>query len=266
MTSLSAEQYLELIGDWKDPNPTPVIEEYNGIKVVRDDMLGFGSKIRFVDYFIGHAPENKNIKEWVFGSCPATGYAQISLPVACERYGKKAVLFMAERSMDKLHSYQQRGLELGTEYHWVKMGMLNVTQAHAKKYAAADVETRRLLPLGLEHPTVLASIIRVARSLPVNPKYVWSVGSSGTMNRGLQLAFPDAELHVVQVGHTMKEYEIGRAIHHVSPYKFDKPAKAIDLPPFPSAPTYDAKGWRPMIDWYNETKPDGEVLFWNVAL
>jgi hypothetical protein len=86
------------------------------------------------------------------------------------------------------------------------------------------------------------------------------------MNRGLQLAFPDAELHVVQVGHTMKEREIGRAIHHVSPYKFDRPVKAIDAPPFPSAPTYDAKGWRPMIDWYNATKPDGEVLFWNVAL
>jgi hypothetical protein len=58
MTSLSDEQYLELIGDWKDPNPTPVIEEYNGIKVVRDDMLGFGSKIRFVDYFIINVASN----------------------------------------------------------------------------------------------------------------------------------------------------------------------------------------------------------------
>lgn len=265
MTELSPEKYLELIGDWQDPNPAPVIELHNDIHVVRDDLLQYGSKLRFVDYFIGHAPENKEVTEWVFGSCPATGYAQISLPVVCKRYGKKAVLFMAERSMDKLHPYQQRGIELGTEYHWVKMGMLNVTQAHAKKYTAEDPIHRRVLPLGLEHETVLASIIRVARNLPVKPKEIWSVGSSGTMNRGLQLAFPDAEVHVVQVGHTMKEREIGRAIHHISPYKFDKPVKIHEMPPFPSAPTYDAKAWQPMIDWYKTNEKKGDVLFWNVA-
>lgn len=265
MTELSPEKYLELIGDWQDPNPAPVIELHNNIHVVRDDLLQYGSKLRFVDYFIGHAPENKEVEEWVFGSCPATGYAQISLPVVCKRYGKKAVLFMAERSMDKLHPYQQRGIELGTEYHWVKMGMLNVTQAHAKKYTAEDPIHRRVLPLGLEHETVLASIIRVARNLPVKPKEIWSVGSSGTMNRGLQLAFPDAEVHVVQVGHTMKEREIGRAIHHISPYKFDKPVKIHEMPPFPSAPTYDAKAWQPMIDWYKTNEKKGDVLFWNVA-
>lgn len=265
MTDLSPEQYLDMIGDWQDPNPAPVIEMHNGIHVVRDDLLQYGSKIRFVDYFIGHAPENKEVQEWVFGSCPATGYAQISLPVVCERYGKKAVLFMAERSMDKLHPYQQRGIELGTDYRWVKMGMLNVTQAHAKKYALEDQVHRRLLPLGLEHETVLASIIKVARSLPVKPKEIWSVGSSGTMNRGLQLAFPDAEIHVVQVGHTMKPREIGRAIHHISPYKFDKPVKIHELPPFASAPTYDAKAWKPMLDWYETHEKKGDVLFWNVA-
>jgi hypothetical protein len=265
MINSSPEELLELIGDWQDPNPSPVIEMHNDIHVVRDDLLNYGSKIRFVDYFIGHAPENKDVKEWVFGSCPATGYAQISLPVVCKRYGKKAVLFMAERSMDKLHPYQQRGIELGTEYHWVKMGMLNVTQAHAKKYTAQDTIHRRVLPLGLEHPTVLASIVKVARQLPVQPKEVWSVGSSGTMSRGLQLAFPDAIIHVVQVGHNMKEREIGRAIHHVSPYKFDKPVKEKEMPPFPSAPTYDAKAWQPMIDWYKTHDKTGDVLFWNVA-
>jgi hypothetical protein len=263
MINLSDKELLDMIGDWQDPNPAPVIELHNGIHVVRDDLLNYGSKIRFVDYFIGHAPENKKVTEWVFGSCPATGYAQISLPVVCKRYEKKAVLFMAERSMDKLHDYQKRGIELGTIYHWVKMGMLNVT--HAKKYTAEDPVHRRVLPLGLEHETVLSSIIKVARSLPIKPKEVWSVGSSGTISRGLQLAFPDADIHVVQVGHTMKPREIGRAIHHISPYKFDKPVRINEMPPFPSAPTYDAKGWKPMIDWYKTNDKKGDVLFWNVG-
>ena len=265
MINLSDKELLDMIGDWQDPNPAPVIELHNGIHVVRDDLLNYGSKIRFVDYFIGHAPENKKVTEWVFCSCPATGYAQISLPVVCNRYEKKAVLFMAERSMDKLHDYQKRGIELGTIYHWVKMGMLNVTQSHAKKYTAEDPVHRRVLPLGLEHETVLSSIIKVARSLPIKPKEVWSVGSSGTISRGLQLAFPDADINVVQVGHTMKPREIGRAIHHISPYKFDKPVRINEMPPFPSAPTYDAKGWKPMIDWYKTNDKKGDVLFWNVG-
>ena len=265
MMQSSPEEYLKMIDGWIDPNPAPIIEMHNGIAVVRDDLLNYGSKIRFVDYFIGHAPENKNIKEWVFGSCPATGYAQISLPVVCKRYDKKAVLFMAERSMDKLHLYQQRGIELGTEYHWVKMGMLNVTQAHAKRYVTENSEERRVLPLGLEHETVLASIIKVARSMPFKPKEVWSVGSSGTMSRGLQLAWPDAIIHVVQVGHNMTEKEIGRAIHHKSPYKFDKPVKEKDAPPFPSAPTYDAKGWSVMKEHHKIYGQSRDVLYWNVA-
>ena len=145
------------------------------------------------------------------------------------------------------------------------MGMLNVTQSRARKYTAEDPVKRKVLPLGLEHPTVLASMIKVARDLPIKPDVVWSVGSSGTMNRGLQMAYPDAEIHVVQVGHNMKPHEIGRAIHHVAPYKFDKKVKPAEAPPFTSAETYDAKAWKPMMDWYDKQIDPGVVLFWNVA-
>ena len=68
------DDYLELVKNWKDPYPTPQLVEHDGILVVRDDLLNAGSKVRFVDYLIG---SNTDINEWVFGSCPATGYAQI---------------------------------------------------------------------------------------------------------------------------------------------------------------------------------------------
>ena len=45
-------ELLDLVKDWEDPNPKVVIEEYDGIKVVRDDLLHHGSKIRFIDKFI----------------------------------------------------------------------------------------------------------------------------------------------------------------------------------------------------------------------
>ena len=256
----SAEEYLSLIDGWVDPNPKPELVEHEDFVVVRDDLLSAGSKVRGIDYLIGHDPFNQNIKEWVFGSCPATGYAQISLPVVCSRYDKKAVLFMAERRRENLHPYQLRGISLRADYRWVPNGMLNVTQRRAKDYVQENPDERAVLPLGLEHPTVIASFIKVARDMPIQPKEVWTVGSSGTLNRSLQLAWPDAEIHVVSVGHTMKEREIGRAIYHRSELKFDKPVKEEDAPPFPSAPTYDAKAWKFM----REMASPG-ALFWNVG-
>lgn len=259
---LTAEDYLNCVQNWTDPNPEPIIEVHNGIHVVRDDLLNFGSKIRGVDFLIR---SSENIKEWVFGSCPATGYAQISLPHVCNKYGKKAVLFMAKRGMDNLHPYQKRGMELGAIYHWVENGMLTVTQKRARDYVAENSAERAVLPLGLEHPSVIGSFIKVARNLKIKPDYVWTVGSSGTLNRSLQLAWPEAEIHVVSVGHSMSEREKGRAILHMSEYKFDKPVKENEMPPFNSARTYDAKGWLPMLKWKEETNPKGTVLFWNVG-
>jgi hypothetical protein len=260
MLGNSAEYYLQIVKDWIDPNPEPVLKMHEDYIVVRDDLLGAGTKVRGIDYLIGHMPEFKETKEWVFGSCPATGYAQISLPVVCSKYDKKAVLFMAERKRENLHGYQVKGLSLGADYRWVPNGMLNVTQKRAKDYVNENSTERALLPLGLEHPSVIGSFIKVARALPLNPKEVWSVGSSGTLNRSLQLAWPDAEIHVVSVGHNMKEREIGRAIYHRSELKFDRPVKPEDAPPFPSAPTYDAKAWK----FVRKLASPG-AMFWNVG-
>ena len=255
----TAEDYLELVKDWEDPWPDPVIKMHDDIHVVRDDLLNAGSKVRFVDHYIKTLPEN--VKEIVFGNCPATGYAQISLPIVCKKYGKKAVLFMAERSLYNLHEYQIRGLTEAADYRWVKMGMLTVTKKRARDYVAENPQERVELPLGLEHPTVLGSIIKVARKhITCDPSEIWTVGSSGTLNRGLQLEFPETPINVVQVGHSMTDRELGRAIHWKSPYKFANPIKDYEAPPFPSAPTYDAKAW-PFVKKYGQKG----ALFWNVG-
>lgn len=261
----TADDYLPLIGSWTDPYPAPVLDIHDGVTVVRDDLLGAGSKLRFADYLIGHDPSTREVREWVYGSCPATGYAQISLPVLCRRYDKSAVLFMAKRNLSTLHDYQQRGLAEGGIYHWIPDGMLSVTEKRARDYVQDDPQHRRLLPIGLDHPTVLASIVRVARALPLTPRYVWSVGSSGTLTRGLQLAWPEADVHVVSVGHRMTDETGWRATVHASPYAFDKPVKDADMPPFPSAPTYDAKVWSVMQAWRRAGQPTGSILFWNVG-
>ena len=253
--------YLDLIGDWQDPNPKPIIMEHEGIHVVRDDLLEVGTKARAADYLVRNSIQT----EMVYGSSPATGYAQMSLPFVCSKYGKKAVIFMAERSLDKLHPYQKKAIELGADMRWVKMGMLAVTEKRARDYVAEDPYNRLLIPIGIRHDTAIGCLIKVARELPIRPREVWSVGSSGTLSRSLQLAFPLATVHVVSVGHTMQPDDIGRAVYHKSPYKFDKPVSIEHTPPFPSAPTYDAKCWHVMKAWHEVYPPEGPVLFWNVG-
>ena len=54
--------------------------------------------------------------------------------------------------------------------------------------------------------------------------------------------------------------EIGRANFYKSEYPFYKPCKDEEKPPFPSAPTYDAKAWKFVKE---HAKPN--ALFWNVA-
>jgi hypothetical protein len=254
----SVDELLELVKDWEDPNPAPVIEKFDNIFVVRDELLDYGSKIRFVDKFIKDAPQ----KEIVFGSSPATGYAQISLPAVTNKYDKKTVLFMAKRNSDNYHEYQKRGMALGAEYKWVNMGMLSVTQARAREYVNENPNERVVFPIGLEHPTVIGSIIKVARQHidPTKISEIWSVGSSGTLNRGLQLAFPELDVNVVSVGHAMGAREIGRAKYYRTEYKFDKAIPESEMPPFPSAPTYDAKAWKFVKEF---GKPN--CLFWNVG-
>lgn len=243
---------IDPLTKWKDPYPDPVIEEYDGIQVVRDDLLTGGSKQRFADFLLS----SPNVKEWVYGSSPATGYAQVALAAACQVYGKKAVLFMANRSPAKRTNLQNKALSLGADIHWVDNGMLTVTEKRARDYVAQNPVDRCLIPIGFDHPTVIESIRIVASKIP-EPKEVWTVGSSGTLTRGLQLAWPNADFHCVRVGH-MGSY--GKAKIYVSDLAFDKPVKDSDMPPFPSAPTYDAKAWK-----FIKQHASPGALFWNVG-
>jgi hypothetical protein len=46
------DAWLELAGDWQDPFGDPEVVEHNGFNVVRDDLMGYGSKCRFGDILV----------------------------------------------------------------------------------------------------------------------------------------------------------------------------------------------------------------------
>jgi hypothetical protein len=249
--------YLRLVRDWSDPYAKPVLEVYDGVTVVRDDLLEAGSKMRFIDLMIA---SNADVKEWVYGSSPRCGYGQISLAAVCKRYGKRCTLFLAKSK--ELHPNSARAKKYGANIEQVGTGFMKVCQARATEYVNADAQRRRLVPFGLADDTVFASIIKVARSLNIEPDEVWTAAGSGVLNRGLQLAWPKAKCVMVSVGHQLTENEIQRAdvIRHY--LKFEQSVKAVHQPPFPSASQYDAKAWE-FVKARSDRKK--KVLFWNVG-
>lgn len=250
--SFTKDELSLLVNDWFDPNEKPVIEKYKNITVVNDGLFEFGSKARFADKYIKDCP----YEEIVYAS-PTTGFAQISLAYTCAKYNKKCVLFEPERSMDKLHAYQKKALELGATIHWVTMGMSNVLKSKASKYVLQNKQAT-LAPFGFDNELIVACAIKTIEALKIEtPKEVWSVAGSGTLSRCLQMSFPKSKVFAVGVGHKLSPRELGRA--EVFYHKLDFSKETKILPPFNSAKTYDAKAW----EYIKERK--GNILFWNVA-
>ena len=216
------------------------------ISVVRDDLLTGGTKEAALLSFIETMPE----RELVYAG-PRQGYAQIALAAACKAIGKKATLFIAQSKIK--HSRSLKAAELGAELHEVPCGYLTVVQARAREYCQQT--GARMLPFGLACEEMVEAIAQRARMLSIEPSEVWSVAGSGTLQRGLQRAWPSAQFFAVQVG---KPPDVGTAEIIVAAEKYEQ--DAAEPPPFPSCSNYDAKAWRHIV-----AKASNGALFWNVA-
>jgi hypothetical protein len=233
--------------------PTPVIENYDGINVVRDDLLDGGTKRRGFNFYIESFSE---VDEWVYAS-PRQGYAQLALAYSCRDYGKKATVTIPK---GKRYWLTDEAEKIGANIIEVPMGFLTNIQAKAKQYSIEN-KNCGLVPFGGDHPIIIEGIKKVALSMDIEPpKEIWTVMSSGVLSRGLQKAWPDAKVYGVQIGHNTTEREMGRAETFRSKYKFFQECREIDRPPFPSSLTYDSKAWE-----FIKKHASKGALFWNVG-
>ena len=242
------EYYLELAKGWEDPNPNPVVEEYDGVRVVRDDLIT-GSKIRGGDCLIS----GLNHSTLVYVQ-PRTGLAGVSLLDVAKRRGKTVRLFMP--SSKRISHHQACCIERGADYEFHRVAAMPNLNRIAEKWAK-DKEDAFFIPLGLKHERVTAGIVKVAATIP-EPEEVWTVVSTGVLHRALQIAWPNAKFHAVAVARNMKEGEVGHDNIISSPEAFTQATK--ELPPFPSIDTYDAKAWK-----YIPKNSGRDILFWNVG-
>ncbi len=227
-----------------------MIEIHNGIEVIRDDLYPGGTKARYLrTLFEDH-------REVVYAS-PVCGGAQIALATVAAAAGAKATIFCAGRR-DR-HKRTAQAAALGARIVEVTPGYLSVTQARARRYC--EESGAYLAPFGLAVPGAECTLADAATTyLPEEPDEVWCASGSGTLSRGLQRAWPNAEHHVVRVGRELTVSDVGPATIHGTPYRYEQPCR--EVPPFPTDPHYEAKAW--MILTARPIVPGRRIVFWSV--
>lgn len=207
--------------------PAPVIETYDGIHVVRDDLIPGGTKRRAL-----HVLLDRGVDEYVYAST-VYGYAQIALAHTARDLGKRATIFCA-RHKERQPLTRQAAAAGAQIVEIDPPAYLSVVTARAKAYC--QKAGAQLVPFGANTPAFVEAMADVARAVPITPQEVWSVSASGTLTRALQLAWPDAVVNAVHVG---AHGDLGRAVVWRAPEAYER--DAVFPPPFPSCRNYDAK-------------------------
>jgi len=256
VTSMSAQQVEALHKKERRPprkairggGLIPIVEEYDGIAVVRDDLFPGGTKARFIPKLF------EGVEEVVYAS-PAQGGAQYSLAHVAHGLGKRATIFVAARREPHLRQIEAKAL--GAKIVLISFGMLSNVQAKAREYA--EKVGARLAPFGMDTPEAIAIIAEAARGTGENPDEVWCAAGSGTLCRALKQAWPRAHHVAVAVGRNIPADKLDGAeqIRYPRPFEF-----AAVQPPFPSDPHYDAKAWQLATA---RARSGRRVLLWNVV-
>ena len=248
------QAWLDLAGDWQDPFEAPQLVDHDGFKVVREDLMGFGSKCRFGDILVSTCKQDTLVYVQ-----PRYGFAGISLAYLAKKYNKKLVLFSP--SQKEISDHQAICVEMGAEMKFKRIAAMPVLNQHAKKWAESN--NAFFIPLGLRHELVTAAAVKVAHDLAEKhgyPEEVWSAISTGVLQRSLQIAWPDAKFNGVAVARNIKKGERGIAEIWSHPKAFTQDVDPQYNPPFPSAMNYDAKAWEFMT---KHGSPG--AWFWNVG-
>lgn len=245
-------------------NPNIIIKEYDGFKVISDDILLGGTKQRGAIDLLNILPE----KEFVYVG-PYTGFAQVALALSAKLNNKIATLFIQKH---RPMMYQTKlAIQLGaTIYEFSKnqsslFNMRKIADKYVKKQN--NKHTTRMFMLGFQEQEFIDCLTKslkkaIAKTPLANPEFngtIWLTGGSAVLTRLFYKLFPKAKINVVQIGKEIDWYiDRERSDFYIAPEKFFEPAQII--PPYPSVPEYDAKLWRFVL---KHGKP-GDYI-WNVA-
>lgn len=250
---------------WKklyDENPNFIIQRYENIDIIRDDLLESGSKQRAVISIIRKLSDKYN--EFVVPTSEY-GIGGLTLAYACKLFQKVAHIFVTDSS--KMYPEIKAKIE--------KYGGIIHTGFRSMKEIYSNIESFKEgkniyeFQLGFEGELFAKTLEKKLKfALGTTFVYqwitrydeVWIVGGTGSMSKILFNIFANSKIFVVQVGKeivdTIKDprYKI---IKYNKPFSY----RSEVVPPFNSIPNYDAKAWEMLI---KSNRANKNILFWNV--
>jgi len=230
--------------------PALPLREHEGFTVMRGDLIPGGVKAICLTSILASVAERE-----VVYAAHAYGHSGLALGLAGLKNGKKVSLFFAGPRVSTYVFDQTEALSnvrcimLDDLSH--QSQIVEIAREYAKKNNA------HFLPVGFNFPTFNSCLIKLAQSLPIDPKEVWVSGGSGTTSRCLVKAWPKAKIYTVDLG-MMPNADMGtKHVYYVPEAPTDK---ALFPPLYPSAIYYDAKNWRFIKEYASEG-----ALIWNIA-
>lgn len=227
-----------------------VLEEHNGVTVLRDDVLAGGTKSILMPYLV------KDKAEYVYAS-PVYGGFQIALSAYCKSVGKQATIFCAKRK--EMHPNTQKCIEYGAKIIEVPYGYLSVVEKRARDYC--EMGGAEKLVFGAKDDfciNLIADRMRqIIKQLGREPKEIFCAVGSGTLVEGILRGTETAKVIGVQVG---AEYTNENPRLRLLKYHKDFNSASQQKSDFPSMPNYDLKAWEYCLIY----KKSDDVLFWNV--
>ena len=232
------------------PINTPfIIEDFNGFRVVRDDLFEGGTKRRAFAKLIDSIPES----ELVY-ACDYYGHAAYAIALTAQAAGKNVTLFYLSPKQET--DIFKKTISLSNVKYEIVEGARTQVEASKRAIEYAIQCGAKFLPIGLDFPEFGDKLEEVARSAHIEAPEIWCMGGSGTLGRALQRAYPHILVNIVSVG--TANFKGGTNKVYNAPEKLDEIAEL--RPPYPSAPHYDAKTWRFILQY---AKPG--ACIWNVA-
>lgn len=248
--NLNLESYLKPTKDFKSSFDPFIVNKINGFNVIDESLsCEVGYKARSAEYFVQELVK-RGYKEIVYVQ-PRIGFAGISLSWLCNKYNLDLTLIMP--SSKQISNHQALCIELGAKPLFLRIAAMPNANSMAKKYANKNRE-RFFVPLGLDHPYVIAGGVRSIYDFfkdKEHPKVMWTVISTGVLTRSLQIALPNTKFKAVAVARNIKDGELGKA-EFISYHKpFNSKSDLIPIE-FDCEDSYDSKGWHYMNEYGHE--------------
>ena len=231
------------------------IKKYNGINVLRDDLLPGGTKAVLMPYIL------KGNDHFVYAS-PVYGGFQIALSIYCKENNLKSTIFCARRK--NWHSNTVLAKIYGANIKECYPGYLSVVEKKAREYCEETGATKLKFGANSEKSINILSnrMEQVSKKMGDEPDEIWVAIGSGTLVDSILKGTKTAKIYGVQVG---AEYEKSHERLTVLKYhkSFDK--KSTLIKDFPSIENYDLKAWEYCLNHYKIYPINNKnVLFWNV--